>query len=412
MPAPDSYSGTDLRRYLALLCGGAALVLLLVSLMNYVVDPYMIHQWDTATLQRLRPTREKLSAWGKTYAIARLQPAVVYIGNSRTELGLPTKVPAFSGLSVFNGALSGASVADAMAMVGYAADMGKLDTVVWGIDAPSFSMSTGNTELEPDLLTGNPLFFARRVLLNVRRGLTLDMTEDSLRLLSGSFGAVCHSNLLSFGQRDEHCFTNHVNGWSGTRDAMRPRLSEFARGEGPSAAAMSAFDRSIASLCRAGTRVRLYINPTHALTLDVLYWSGKWPAMERWQGTLVQLLARRRDTGCDVSLYDFSGYNSVTSEPTPLVTRRNLMTNYWEASHYRANVGRMILARMFGLGEVVPTADFGIELNEENLPGHLAALRAERDRYHLAHPEETAFARSIAQAERGSPSSAPVQGKN
>jgi hypothetical protein len=402
MTAPHYLSGTAWRRYLALLCGGAALLLMAVSLLNYMVDPYMIHQWDSAQLQRLRPTREKLSAWGKTYAIARWQPAIVYVGNSRTELGLPTRVPAFLDKRVFNGALSGASVADAIAMVGYAANMGKLDTVVWGIDAPSFSMAVGNTELEPALLTGNPWFFARRALLNLKRGLSLDMTEDSLRLLSGSFGSVCHSNLLFFGQRDAHCFTNQGGGWSGTRDAMRPRLSEFARGQGPSAAAMSAFSDSIARLCEAGTRVRLYINPTHALTLDVLYWSGKWPAMERWQASLVRLLSHRRSAGCDVTLHDFSGYNSVTSEHIPLVTQHNLMTNYWEASHYRANVGVMILTRMFGQGDAIPAQDFGVELDEENMDSHLAMLRAERERYHQTHLEETAFARSIAQAERGS----------
>jgi hypothetical protein len=182
---------------------------------------------------------------------------------------------------------------------------------------------------------------------------------------------------------------------------MRPRLSEFSRGEGPTDAAMSAFEASLTQLCRAGTRVRLYINPTHALTLDVLYWGGKWAAMEEWQADLVRMLARRRDAACDVTLQDFSGYNSVTSESIPQITQRNFMVNYWEASHYRANVGRMILAGLFGAGESSLPADFGTPLDQATLPRHLNELRAARDRYHLAHPQETAFARSVAEADRG-----------
>ncbi|MEG1329721.1 MAG: hypothetical protein RSD99_32750, partial [Janthinobacterium sp.] len=85
---------TTARRYLAIFFACVLAALALVSAVNYRVDPYLLHQWDSPLLQRLRPTYEKLSAWGKTYAVARYRPAVVYIGNSRTEMGLPTGVRA------------------------------------------------------------------------------------------------------------------------------------------------------------------------------------------------------------------------------------------------------------------------------------------------------------------------------
>jgi hypothetical protein len=59
--------------------------------LNYQVDPYLIHQWETPPVQRLLPGREKLSPWGKTYALAQYRPDILYIGNSRTELGLPVR---------------------------------------------------------------------------------------------------------------------------------------------------------------------------------------------------------------------------------------------------------------------------------------------------------------------------------
>lgn len=386
------------RRYVALFCGCAATALLFVASLNYLVDPYLLHQWDSPLLQRLQPTREKLSVWGKTYAVARYRPAVVYIGNSRTEMGLPAGMhDLFEGQRVFNSAVSGASVGDAIHLAEHAARVSHVDTMVWGIDAPSFSMEQGSAGIEPGLTDDGPAFFARRALLNVKRGLTVDMTHDTLRLLSGSFGSVCRSSLALHGQRDHLCFSDRIKGWGGTAPAMVPRLQEFGAGAGPTPDALQAFDATVDKLCRHGTRLRLYINPTHAMTMDVLYWRGKWPAMEQWQRDITLLAERRRAQGCDLRLVDFSGFNSITSEAIPQFGGAREMRYYWEASHYRDNVGRMILSRLFagGAGEPAPPDDFGIELTSRTLAAHQADMRAARDRFHAAFPQETAFVRKL-----------------
>jgi hypothetical protein len=109
---------------------------------------------------------------------------------------------------------------------------------------------------------------------------------------------------------------------------------------------------------------------------------------------LAELAQHERARGCDLKLYDFAGYNSITTEPIPQASGRTEMANYWEPSHYRDRVGRMILARMFG-GGAAPE-DFGVELAPAMLDGHLQALRSAREQYHREHPLETAWARAIA----------------
>ncbi|MBG6221041.1 MULTISPECIES: hypothetical protein [unclassified Janthinobacterium] len=385
---------TNARRYLAIFLACVLAVLAIVSGMNYHVDPYLLHQWDSPLVQRLRPTAEKLSVWGKTYAVARYRPAVVYIGNSRTEMGLPASSmrTLFEGKSVFNSAVSGASIGDAILLAEHAARVSHVDTMVWGIDAPSFSLARGSAGVEPGLTDDGPAFFVRRALLNIKRGLSVDMTHDSWRILSGSYDGVCLSSLALHGQRDQACITSRKHGWAGTARAFTPRLQEFGDGPVPTAPALLAFDTSVGKLCRGGTRLRLYINPTHALTLDALYWRGKWDAMQQWQRDLAQMAGRYRREGCDVRLYDFSGFNSITSEPIPQVTGVPAMRYYWEASHYRDNVGQFILARLFG-GAPQPPADFGIELTDTGIAAHQAAMRAARERYHAQHAAETAYLR-------------------
>ncbi|MEG1054480.1 MAG: hypothetical protein RSF79_20865, partial [Janthinobacterium sp.] len=331
---------TAARRYLICFLACVLLVLGAVSLLNYQVDPYLLHQWDSPLVRRPRQLNEKLGAWAKTYAVARYRPAVIYIGNSRTELGLPTGVRAlFDGKSVFNSAVSGASIGDAIRLAEHAARVSRVETMVWGIDAPTFSLNMGAARVEDSLTGAEHGFFARRALVNLKRGLTLDMTEDSVRILTGHAGDVCRSNLALYGQRDETCTLKGMRHWLGTKDAIPVRLQEFSDGQGPTPPSTRALDASIGKLCRSSVRLRLYINPTHALTLYALHWRGKWDAMQAWQRGLVQVVARHRQRGCDVRLHDFSGFNSITIEATPLVSGKPDMHYYWEVSHYRDNVG-------------------------------------------------------------------------
>ena len=383
------------RRYLVCFLACVGLVLGAVSFLNYQVDPYLLHQWDSPLLQRPRQLNEKLGAWAKTYAVARYRPAIIYIGNSRTEMGLPTRVRAlFDGKRIFNSAVSGASIGDAIRLAEHAARVSRVETMVWGIDAPTFSLDMGAARVEDSLTGAQHGFFARRALVNLKRGLTLDMTQDSVRILTGHAGDTCRSNLAVYGQRDETCTLKGIQHWLGTKDAIPVRLQEFGDGLGPTPPSTPALDASIGKLCRSGTRLRLYINPTHALTLYALHWRGKWDAMQAWQRGLVQLVERHRAQGCDVRLHDFSGFNSITSEATPLVSGKPDMHYYWEVSHYRDNVGRLILARLFG-GDTPAPADFGVELTQANIDAHQAATRAARERYRVEHAREAAYAQRV-----------------
>jgi hypothetical protein len=69
--------------------------------------------------------------------------------------------------------------------------------------------------------------------------------------------------------------------------------------------------------------------------------------------------------------YDFSGFNFITTDAM----------NYYEESHYRFLVGDMILARIFGFGDVRLPGDFGSLVTRENAAGHIAAQKRELDQY-------------------------------
>lgn len=383
-----------MRSYLAIFCGASALGIGSVAALNYVVDPYLIHQWGTPEVFRLRPAVEKLSAWGKTYAIARYRPVVLYLGNSRTELALPAPHPAFGGAPVFNAALSGASLGDMAAMANHAMALGPLHTVVWGLDAPSFTTGQGALEFDRGLVAGGRGYLPRRALLDIRRSLAFDMTSDSFSEVRGSFGRVCRSSLAFHGQRDKDCVADHMRAGGGTAAAVPVRLGDFARGKGPTPAAMALLDSTLASLCRRKTRLRLYINPTHASMYVALHAAGRWTELEDWQRGLANVVSKHELQGCDLRLVDFSGFNAITTEPLPQASGKPDMRYYWEPSHYRANVGQMIMQSMFGgdAGPAIPKG-FGVELTARTIAAHQLEQRRARDDYIDAHPVEARIAR-------------------
>jgi len=379
-----------MKTYLAVAGGLPLLLVCGVATTNYVLDPYLIHQWQTPQVQRLRQPVEKLNAWGKTYAMAIYRPETIYLGNSRTELGLA--VPHDGRGRIFNAALSGATVGDALRMLGHARQVGEVRTVIWGLDAPSFTLAVGNTELEGALLATDERYLERRFLLDLRRAVSVDMSRESFDMLRGERLAVCHPSLAQFGQRDAACMHHRIQGWGGTAQVNDARTREFLRGEGPAAGALESVESAIKRACKV--HWRLYVNPTHAMTIDGLYWAGKGLVYEAWLANLAAMGGRLRSSGCDVRLFDFSGFNGVTSEAVPRPGDRSDMRNYWETSHYREKVGDAILRRLDG-GESASDG-FGAELLPETIGAHVAMLRQRRSMYLSSRAYEAGVARRIA----------------
>jgi hypothetical protein len=150
-------------------------------------------------------------------------------------------------------------------------------------------MEVGNTDFNR---AGGRHQGYRRQLLNLKRALSLDMTLDSIRVLRGHIraGVPVEPGLVRSTRWALCAGPDHSVGWNrGCYPAARAGL---VRGPGPTPDAMREFDHSVGELCQAGTQLRLYINPTHAMTSDALFWAGRWPALEHWQLELVTLVAR------------------------------------------------------------------------------------------------------------------------
>lgn len=125
-------------------------------------------------------------------------------------------------------------------------------------------------------------------------------------------------------------------------------------------------------------QIYLHIPPVHAWLTEALYAQGLGNEYRVWVTELVRIneASAARNSHAPFPLWDFSGYNSVTTEALPAPGSRNKMRNYYDGSHYLPKVGEAMLNKMFNQNNSV--SNFGKSLHSANLADHF--LENERQR--------------------------------
>ena len=114
--------------------------------------------------------------------------------------------------------------------------------------------------------------------------------------------------------------------------------------------------------------------------MEAIHARGLWKEFESWKVRVATI----------TPYWDFSGYNSVTTEPV------NQLTNgYWDISHYRSHIGDLMLERIFGGGLDPAYSDFGTRVTAANTEFALHRAIEGRDSWLRSNAELTAMIRQI-----------------
>ena len=193
--------------------------------------------------------------------------------------------------------------------------------------------------------------------------------------------------------------TRLSRGWHGAGQkpprAIQPGAASIGARLHPAVPRSASLDlfRELVRTCRdQHLDLRIAILPVHALDIELLYSSGRWPEFERWKAGMVNVLA---EEGVEdkFPLWDFTGYSGPTAEPVPPwgdVTTR--MKYYYENSHFTPALGSLMLEAMYGSKG---TNDFGVKLSRSNLTAHLAGILQDRAAYALTNANEIQWVERI-----------------
>lgn len=393
-------------RYFWVWLSSTALLLTCVTVFNVVIDPYRIFQIiDKPGFNRVKPKAGTHGPKVKKYLASRIDPGALILGNSRAEVGFDPSYSAWpkQAFPVFNFALPGTgnstSLASLKQVLGKQQDdpANRLQVLVWGLDYMDFlvastSRSTAVNNRTDDakrsiewlrdyaeaVITMTALLDSLQTLLDRQDPFASDLTVQGFNPMRDYIKIAADEGYWAlFRAKDLEGIKAYIS---------RPKTLANADGISPDIDNL----KEVIKLCEANQiALHLVMYPYHAHLLETLRITGHWANYEAWKKKIVSVVseADKQNNELDISLWDFSGFNNLTAETVPQKQdKRATMRWYWEAGHFKAELGNLILDRIFGRDIVFP--EFGVLLNGSNIEQHLLSIQAQALRYRQRHLDE------------------------
>jgi hypothetical protein len=367
-------------RYIAWMAGTVLALAAVTIALAIVADPYDLFGTKLGW-NEIKPRVYQQAALAKTTLLERARPATLLIGNSRIEIGFDPDSAEWPAAAqpVFNAAEAGTSLWTAARRLEDADAVAPPKLVVVGLDFPDFMQRPSDPASPLPLKSADDkrMRVDRNGQPNPERALqmwrdrfaatlTFDALYDSVATLLGqdrqSGVTMTQAGLNPL---REYSIAVHRIGYAG----LFQQKNEVYAAQYRRAPALDYSDpgriesfrylaRIIAAARAHDEHLILVIHPYHAQYLDLLKNAGLWPAFAAWKDALVRTVAASRMPAGAITLYDFSGYNAVSTEPVPKEgDHRSTMRWYWESGHYKSALGDKMIARFFGRDP-----SFGIDL--------------------------------------------------
>jgi hypothetical protein len=399
---------------------------------NAVVDPYgMCRLVEIKGFNARKPAIHNRVRLFKAYEVLRVKPGAIVLGTSRSHVAIRMSHKAWdrTAAPLYNLAFDSATPKEMYFYLRHAYSVRPLKQVVLGLDSyqPVRTPCGVTPDFDPGLLLEDwsPASVMRMYLEGIRVLASRDtfaasiatirsQGSDSPEWFSGDgqrMGAIFFRLDENFKKSPRAYFERTDRLEVGFKLWRKPVLAGLA-GQGPAPALHTDNETSldyiwqIVEFCRLRrVDLRIFITPEHAHQMEIAAAAGAWPLIEQAKRDLVRLLARDaalHPGRLPVPLYDFSGYNSVTTESLPALGSNAEMRYYWDSSHFKEIVGDFVLDRLFNISDSKnpPPADFGVRLEPDTIDAALAGIRSAQSRYRKEHPQDIAWVHRITEQAR------------
>ncbi len=349
------------RKFNVLFLTSTLLPLVLVGIFNIIIDPFGIFATPVfPKINQLKPQQVNKARLYKPYEIKRIQPKIVLLGSSRIEEGLNINNSAFTA-TAYNLGLPAANTYEVKQFLRHAViHQPHLEQVVLGLDFFMFNQNLPNRDsFEEKRLGKNWLL---QDIINA--SLSFDALQASQKTLMTNIKPpikqVDRMGKFKFWLggylNNEELYNNYQFKQQSLKDIQ-----------------------DIVELCRQyNIDLKIFISPVHATQQEAIRVSGLWSEYENWKRQLVKI----------APVWDFSGYNSVTTEAIS-----NQMVNYIDSSHYSEATGNLILDRLFS--NSLENQDFGQLIDQENVESHLDQIEHDRAIWQKNNPQLVELVESL-----------------
>lgn len=314
------------------------------------------------------------------------RPDLFLMGNSRVDVGIDPDSRMLAG-SAYNLALPGTGVAAARHQWQLLTrDGARPATLLLGVEFFDFLVDPAAADQADQLLPGGlaslrwkvDTVFSLDAVLDAARTLLIQHDPYAATISARGFNSLGDYRRAAR-QEGYHGFFRQRAMENARRFSLAPRGIALT-GSG-SSGDWRELGRLLDAAAQQGTTVELLIYPYHAQLMTMLEHSGLWPAFEQWKLRLLREIARVQHTypQARIALWDFSGYGPLQCEHIPARGDLSATSWYWESGHFKAALGDLMLARLFGGAGAAPLPDgFGVRLDRAGWHANRARIARER----------------------------------
>ncbi|NEN88840.1 MAG: hypothetical protein F6K48_07865 [Okeania sp. SIO3H1] len=360
----------------------------LVALFNLIVDPLYIFR--LVEIEGFNAYKPKIDTLGmrttKSIDVTKKDHDTLILGTSRALYGLDPLAPSLINKSTYNAGLIATNMYEIHKVFELALQNKNLKTIIISLDFLAFS---NHRKLNLDFNTSR---FATKyfLLLNVHRLISLQNFGYSWQTIIYNFNSISLKKFYTkqgFRQvKDEYIphreLFIELSNWF----LDQPSLFSYSQER------LILFKEILEKCHQNNIELYIFTSPVHARHLEVMRMLEKYTIFEQWKRDLVntiQQVNQQYPNKAPFLLFDFTGYNSITTETIPAKDSQEQMKWYTESSHYKKELGNLVLDIVLNYpsrNDNIPD-DFGILINNNNIESHLANIRSQQRKYHenLSH---------------------------
>jgi hypothetical protein len=369
------------RRYLVIWFIAVVALVGLIGAFDALIDPFLvIGAPRIAGLSAAKPETTTHTQLAKDYLFARMRPVGLLLGSSKVDLGMDPESRFWpeNARPAFDYGVPGAGLRDELADLRRAVGLGTVRRVLVVLDIQEFMKPP--SAVEPALLA------ARTWVQHVRDIVLATLSLDALRASIATVIAQRQPHPIDLspdGATNDQGFRNEVE-TDGYETLFVQKEMENTKYLARLAASLRAHpDAGIANLDQVADIIAICrrhrialdfaVAPLHSDLLTQIDRAGLWPRYQRAKAALTRLITPKG--GGAVRLWDFSGFDAVSTEPVPTRAEHSAETRwFWEPGHFKRALGDKILTAIYG-----GAPGYGVLLAPGTIAAHLATETAARD---------------------------------
>ncbi len=379
-------------------------LLAIVAAFNMHFDPYDIYHFteDDSTVFD-KPSLNSRLRLHKAYAVRSMKPDGILIGTSRVLTGLDPQHPALSNDRWYNLGLPAATIYEIFRYIQHADAVHSLKAIVMDVEYPSF---------DPRPQLRKPGYEEARLAVNehgVAGGIFIKDYIDTLFSFDAARASLEEAFLhkaipepITAGGMRQNNY-REVTRAGGHRELVnavsRRHLRNFYQQnidpenfQQEMAPRYGYFEQILRLAHRNSIQLTMFIPPTHAVYMVIKrrFGDGAWQVYQDWRTNIVRIndnVARELKV-LPFPIWDFSGFNNYTEDPIPDADSPHEMKWYWEISHFKKELGNVMLDRMLADPQLQGQNDFGVLISPDIIQSHNDGMNDAESRYVRENPHE------------------------